>query len=133
MRARVFGANPRSAKGLPGMDDHKPVVPGTEVRVLPQTVRRNPLARSSASATGFRTQDCRMEQGSCRKAAGSVGDTLARLLELPYGRNLSAGTSRIGRGSTRDPAAHEHLEVDETSSLGDESRIAREGGTYAKG
>jgi hypothetical protein len=58
LRARMCGANPRGAEGLPGLDDHKPVVSGTEVRLLPQTVRRNPLARSSTGAAGFRAQDC---------------------------------------------------------------------------
>src|SRR2546427_13178130 len=54
-----------------------------------------------------------MGRGSCRRAAGDVGNTLARVLELPRGRNFSARTSRIGRGSARDPAAHERFEVGE--------------------
>jgi hypothetical protein len=67
------------------------------------------------------------------EAAGSFGNTLARLLELPCGRNLSARTSPIGGGSARDPAAHEHPEVGETVSPGDESQSRREGGAYARG
>jgi hypothetical protein len=39
-----------------------------------------------------------MERDPRRKAAGSIGDTLARLLELPYRANVSAGTSRTGSG-----------------------------------
>src|SRR6202030_709509 len=118
----MSGANPRSAEGLPGLDDHQPVVSGTELRVLPQTVRRDPLARSSTCPSRFRAQDCSMERDPCRKATGSFGHALARLLELSYRTNVSAGISRIGCGSTRDPAAHEHPEVGETVSPGNESQ-----------
>jgi hypothetical protein len=61
-----------------------------------------------------------------------LGDTLARLLELPRGPDLSARTSRIGGGSARDPAAYEHLEVDKTTSLGDESQTRRERGSICQ-
>ena len=37
-----------------------------------------------------------MGQDPHRQIAGRVGDTLARLLELPHRRNVSAGTPRTG-------------------------------------
>src|SRR6266436_743751 len=96
MRPGVSGTNSGSAEGLSGLDHHQSVVPGAELRVLPQTVRRNPLARSSARLARQRPQDRPVERDSRRKTPGSAEHPLACLLELPHCRIHSPRASRIG-------------------------------------
>ena len=67
-----------------------------------------------------------MERDPCRKATGSVGDTLARLLELPHCRNVSAETPRTCCGTAY---ALERMGIDASTIVHD---ILRAGECHRK-
>src|ERR1700693_164139 len=79
------------------------------MRVLRQTVRRNPLARSPARPAEPRRKNRAMERGPRGKPAGHLGEVPAGVLELPYGRDVSARASRAGRGPKLESAARAAL------------------------